>query len=278
MLGQDQDMMGGGTEASQSFHGYLSDLQILHRALSEAEMRNYVSCATQNIDAQTLVDFSDLQESFDFGEVTEVIDLGYEDACSRIDLYAPLFPEPRNLLSGDRFCKSIGGSLILPRTSLENDMITDVGKKYCTISRIWLGTEYLLGSTFMEYGTNHSLNYTDWIRKFVLDTVTYGLLYTKNEIGEPNWGITTPDRKLCTACGSYKPFSLQVRGLCADSKFDRQFLIYGYSSQKPSFVGLKVSNITWVAYNLTRDVFSGYWRMVVSAEPHIQAEMIMETR
>lgn len=276
MLGQDQDVIGGGTEASQSLHGYLNDLLLLDRVISLEEMVAYTTCSG-GID-NAIVDFNHVEDSFRFGEATKIVELGYENACSGIDIYTPLFPEPRNLLGSHLFCKSLGGSIVLPKNSLENDMVTYLCKKYCKAGRLWLGTEFSTDQGFMEYGTNNTINYTNWDHDFKADNSTYAVLYNKREIGMKNWGISTSDRKLCTACGHDKPFALRVRGLCADSKFDKKFFIHGYSNLKPSFVGRKSSYLSWIAYNLTRDVFSGYWKMVVSHEPHINAKMIMETR
>ncbi|KAG7171177.1 Glutamate-gated chloride channel alpha-like 1, partial [Homarus americanus] len=277
MLGQDQDVVGGGTEATQSLHGYLADLQLLDRVLSQSEMAAYTSCA-DGMDWNALVNFNDVEESFDFGEVTNLVDLAYESACSGFDIHASLFPESRVFMDSDLFCSSLGGSLILPKKPIENKMITDLGMKYCKIGRIWLGLEYDGGADFKEYGTNNTLSYAPWYNKVLADANTYGILVNKFDLGENNWGVSTRDRKLCTACGRDEPFTLTVRGLCKDSKFDREFLVHGYQNLKPSLYGVKSSRMSWIAYNLERDVFSGYWHMVVSAEPHIEANMIMETR
>lgn len=277
MLGQDQDIVGGGTEASQSLHGYLGDFLLANRVITVDEMVNFTTCSGV-IDKDVIVDFSHVEETFKFGEATKVVDLGYDDACSGIDTYVPLFPEPRDLHVSHLFCKALGASIVLPRNLLENDKLTYLCNRYCQVGRIWLAVEFDNYGVPKEFGTNHSVNFTHWDHDFKADNMTWGLLYTKRNIGEKNWGISTADRKFCTACGNEKPFSLRVRGLCADSKFDTEFLIHGYSNLKPSFMGRKSSRLSWIAYNLTRDVFSGYWKMVVSAEPHITAEMIMETR
>ncbi|XP_071514663.1 uncharacterized protein [Panulirus ornatus] len=277
MLGQDQDVVGGQTEASQSLHGYLGDLLIFDRVISVDEMTAFTTCAG-GVDWDALVDFSEVEDNFVFGEATEVVELGYEDACSGIDAYVSLFPETRDFDVSHLFCRSLGGSIVLPRGSLENEMVTHLARKYCKGGRLWLGLEYTADRGYREYGTNNTVNYTNWDHAFRDDTQIRAVLYSKVTTAQKNWGISTRDRKLCTACGSDEPFSLRVRGLCADSKFDRQFLIHGYSSFKPSFLGWKSSHLSWVAYNATRDVFSGYWKMVVADEPHIHAEMVMENR
>ncbi|XP_069989735.1 uncharacterized protein [Penaeus vannamei] len=278
MLGQDQDTVGGSTEAAQSLHGYLQDLVILNRSLSGAEMKAFTACARWGGWASVLVDFRNIEEAFSFGAVTSVVDLGYGDACVGLRVNVALFPETRDFQSSRFFCEALGGSVVLPRRQLENDYVTYLGKKYCEGARMWLGAEYQPGREYVETGTNHTLAYESWDHEVKGMGNSFAVLYTKRAIGERNWGISTPERKLCTTCGHTEPFALKVRGLCKETKFDKKFLIHSYSNRKPAFVGFVSSNLTWIAYNITQDLFAGYWRLFLTARPDIQAEMVMETR
>lgn len=278
MLGQDQDTVGGSTEAIQSLHGYLQDLVILNRSLSDAEMKDFTVCSQWGGWTSVLVDFQNIQEAFSFGAVTSVVDLGYGDACVGLRVNVALFPEPRDYESTSFFCQALGGSVVLPKRQLESDYVTYLGKKYCEVARMWLGAEYQPGRDYVESGTNNTITYEAWDHEVSGMDDSIAVLYTRRPIGERNWGISTSDRKLCTTCGHTEPFALKVRGLCKETKFDKKFLIHSYSNRKPTFVGIVSSNLTWIAYNITQDLFAGYWRLFLTARPDIHAEMIMETR
>ncbi|XP_042857879.1 uncharacterized protein LOC122244123 [Penaeus japonicus] len=278
MLGQDQDTVGGSTEATQSLHGYLQDLVILNRALSPDEMKAFTTCKHWSDWTSVLVDFQNIQETFNFGAVTSVVDLGYGDACVELQVNVALFPETRDFESSRIFCEALGGSIVLPKRQLENDYVTYLGQRHCEIARMWLGVEYQPGRDYVEIDMNNTIAYESWDHAVQGTTNSYAVLYTKRAIGMRNWGISTADRKLCTTCSHDKPLVLKVRGLCKEKKLDKKFLIHSYSNRKPTFVGIVSSNVTWIAYSITQDLFAGYWRLFLTARPDIHAEMVMETR
>ncbi|KAK3880877.1 hypothetical protein Pcinc_014653 [Petrolisthes cinctipes] len=279
MLGQDQDTLGGGTDATQSFHGYIADLVMVDQLLTHTQMLDFTSCQGEfDISSSIVVDFSNLGDDFMFGVDTVVQDVGYEGACSGVHIHATIFPEARDFLTSHRFCSSLGTSLIVPENALENHAVTLLGLKYCPTDRIWLGVYKSANrSTAVVFGTNKTINYTEWEGTFRHDEdFNFVLVMISGWIN--NWGISTPDRQTCTVCGSDKPIALVVRGLCLGSNFDRIFHIHGYINNKPSFIGIKSSNISWMPHNTSPGILANVWMMWVSKEPNITATMVMESR
>ncbi|XP_071523164.1 LOW QUALITY PROTEIN: uncharacterized protein [Panulirus ornatus] len=274
ILGQEQDVHGGGFHSEQTLEGYLADFVIYSHYLKERYLKEYVSCDLRT-SLTPSVTFSSLQEDWMSSGDVEFTSFPRSRVCGEPQTIHVLFPELRTLQESLILCNNIKGKVVVPQNEEENDMVAAMTKRHgksCTTSRgmyLWLGMEATRAhdSWFFTYlESNASITYVNF-RQGHSTAKNSGRCVLMNSLFEVNqWDIRPCFFKACTVCTFSQYSILRLRGLCRDTKLDRKFIISGTRNDKPMFDGVSHTQIfwnhsTWVIRDVLYDSIRGFMEM-----------------
>lgn len=287
VIGQDQDIKGGGFNSLQSFRGYIIDFVLRGELISEEEILKYANCS-ENLAIRNGkgIDFSRIESEF-YSQGTEIERKQLEHRSCASDLSFFVFLSGlRTFHDSKHLCHSIGGVMYVPTNIEENDFLfnyTNSYKRKCENpfnDITWLGTFVNnSGKHFYHYATNEELPYNNE-RACSLYNMTEEMCVTfhGSNYDTPTWfgaWIVVPcSWKSCTVCFFATPKILHLRGLCRSSLFDRY---YYFTEQNGTefFIGKEYSFIEYVPPFINNNSVNefGVWRMYRLDSPNSEGIM-----
>ena len=123
VLGQDQDILGGGFAFSESVNAIIGDFRLYTRAVTKQEAIDYTNCRPTNHDPKPHIHFIDLLRNWRMNGSVEVGVVKMSEVCQQESVLYVVFPEKRSFSQAAVFCESVGGSLAMPSTPRENQLI-----------------------------------------------------------------------------------------------------------------------------------------------------------
>ncbi|XP_071519931.1 uncharacterized protein [Panulirus ornatus] len=236
VIGQEQDVVGGGFDRTQIFRGYITQVSIWNRSLSEREVEEMASCKTSATGNVFSSDADDLEV---IGASLKETVIG--SLCDRT-LSFVIFPERRDLRASKLQCKRAGHYIYSPDTEAENSKLLQESLQFSdscfNSNHLWLGI-----TDEEEEGV--------W-RKNHDGEVPKDLLF---EGGQPNgktnencafmsrqnglWHdvVCGQDWSSCVPCTRNLRRPLLLRGLCFKRKYELLHEVLGYKNGKPYFHG-----------------------------------------
>ncbi|KAK7074692.1 hypothetical protein SK128_019901 [Halocaridina rubra] len=260
MLGQDQDSVGGDTDAVQSFHGYLADIDIHFDQDSNFSSDCYVECCGTQVDG-TDICCNKSEHEFSLRQKTQIVELVEGGPCEEREKILVVYNEARNLKEIKTFCSHLGGAVPLPKTSEENVRLYLYGKEHCHLSKLWLRAVFALNDKkWKDFDSGEALTYNAWEHEYHnANSDTYAIVSLHSENPKLNWGVTTSDTKLCSICEfEYLP-TFRLLGLDPTTAFDSSYTQFGYRNGKAQFLGTHSSVIYWMPI----DNSYGYWQVAL---------------
>ncbi|XP_042222801.1 uncharacterized protein LOC121867111 [Homarus americanus] len=235
-LGQEQDQLAGGYDSSQTFRGYIAQLNIYNRSITDEEVDQQATCQ-----GATLGDIfsSDREEMEKFGVSMETINV--TEFCKKMVEYI-IFPEMRYLPQSKLTCERVGYEVYSPTTPAENTMLHNSSVQF---------TEECKSNYHLWVGVTDEEEEDVW-RKFVDNDVVTETVFETNEpnggTGEncilmflPNgrWVDTSCDIEwpACVPCQIDQTAPLRLRGLCYMNEAETFFEVLGYKGGKPFLHG-----------------------------------------
>lgn len=273
LVGQEQDLHGGGFNIEQTYEGYVVGLLVYPQVLRMQRIKEFVTCRMRKLET-AVVTFSSLTEEWELLGDTEMVSFTEEELCGDPEPVHIMFPEPRTLKESQDRCHMLRGKLSAPQSDRENAAIVKVTEssiEQCTISwgvYLWLGVRAVFSNnswTYLNLETNKTMNYTNFRSGYSKAGDSYKCIYM-DSFDTGKWAIYPCSLKTCSVCSFNKPSTLRLRGLCSDTVFDRMFVINGVRNGKPVFSGIGNSEIfwdnsTWVVKDLLEQHVTGRMQM-----------------
>ncbi|KAK7068653.1 hypothetical protein SK128_006200, partial [Halocaridina rubra] len=290
ILGQDQDVFDGGFNKFQSLRGDLSDLRIYDYVLPSALMTSYAECSIY-INVLPMIDLEALESDF------ELVNVYYEEIperviCSRNTNFTVILPEFRSFIASELVCHTLGGKLSLPQSNSDkNDLFQTVlpyGKECAEVAsdNFWIGAIGNFDTQKWEhYLTKEPLSYTNFLGggdNAIAENAKCATFIGHNFTMESEQGLWTAQgcfEERCAVCSFKKVAILKVRGLCAESEFDRRFFLSERNGSL-SFSGVYYSEIIKnppVTNEETGITNYGSWTLRRIDKPEMTATMEMES-
>ena len=273
LVGQEQDLHGGGFNLEQTYEGYMSELLLFPQVLRMQRIKEFLSCNLKRLET-AIVTFSKLDEEWEMLGDTEKINFTEEELCGVPPPVHVMFPELRTLKETQDQCHMLKGKLSAPQSARENaDIVkaTETHKEICTISwgvYLWLGVRAVFSNNSWSYislETNKTMSYTNFRSGYSMAVASYECTYM-DSFNTGEWTVYPCSLKTCSVCSFAKPSTLRLRGLCVDTRLDRMFIIKGVRNGKPLFSGIGNTEIFWD--NTT-------WVLADQLEYHITGRMQM---
>ncbi|XP_045103032.1 uncharacterized protein LOC123499296 [Portunus trituberculatus] len=283
MVGQDQDEQLGGTDKDQSFNGFIVDMILTQTLLTVRDMTDYISCNMDGLRTFSyILDFENITEDFILGAETIVEEVG--DVCrSERNKRLSVFPEARTNAEANHFCSTLNGYIVTPLSAEENMFLFNEGSQFRDKCRefdkknaMWVGVFWDPSARLWK---NHITSEEAKFKNFEVEIMPSSherLCVSAATVSESTntalhgaWDIESCQKKICTACQFERSLPLKIRGLCAESHFDRSYFIYGTLNFRPVFNGARWSRIEW------RDNSS--WLLYQIGNPDIRALMMDST-
>lgn len=283
VVGQDQDEQLGGTDKGQSFNGFIVDMFLTQNLLTVQEMIDYINCDMDKLlSFPRLLDFQNITEQYTLGAETAVTEVGDVCRAGRNKMLS-VFPEARTNAEANRFCSTLNGYVATPLNADENLVLFNKGSYFrdkCTEfnkeNSVWLGVywdpEERLWKNQITMEEAMFRNFEVEVKpssKERLCVLAATLSGSPKSLLQGNWDIESCERKICTACQFEEPLPLRIRGLCAESLFDRSYFIYDTSNSRPIFNGVSWSKIEWQG--------NSSWVLYQIENPFVKARMLDST-
>lgn len=277
IMGQEQDLFGGGFSIQQSFEGILAGPTISFGIINDDVAERFSRC--ENIEMENiLVSFDAFSTQWTANGAVEVMEIQNVDICRDKETEYVMIPEPRSLDDSIKMCKKLKGRIALPTNAVENTRLTDVAStklSQCTVGWgvfLWLGMRATRGKDnlwdYRNVVTNEIANYTNFRAGYNNPVSTYECIYLDSF--ETSFWVQYPCIfKTCVACAFNTPTVLRFRGLCEDTNIDRYYVISGEYNDKPLFSGVSHSVIR--ATNST-------WELIDTLNPEMNATMVVTER
>lgn len=272
VLGQDQDSLGGGFSVTQAFSGNLADYCLLPRYISPIHLENFNCYEYRDVGDGIL--FDTFTEWDLIGDVKTMLINRTVLAYEKEEPFV-LLPEPKYFSDAFKLCEILGFPMALPTNEEENSKLYE--KAVALESRCLSAW-----STNVWIGSRGNLTTRRWQTLYDASPIAYDNLdEAYSYVSESRQCISMgsslyPKIWYNTACSKYKPCpacedtpvnSIQVRGLCKESRLDREMHIHGTMNLKPVFRGNFYTKMWW--NNST-------WVMASRLMPQLEAKMVLK--
>ncbi|MPC50328.1 hypothetical protein E2C01_044156 [Portunus trituberculatus] len=252
IVGQEQDLHGGGFNIGQTYEGYVADLIIFPNVQRIQRVKEFLSCTLKRRET-TVVTFSSMENDWELLGDLEMISFTPEQLCGKPPPSHIMFPEHRTLKESQDQCHMLKGWLSAPQSESENIAIvkaTQDRMDVCTISwgvYLWLGVKTVFSNNSWSYislDTNKSMEYTNFRKGYSTAVESYNCTYM-DAFDTGKWAVYPCTLKTCSVCSFDKPSTLRLRGLCENTLLDRIYIIKGVRNGKPFFSGIGNTEIFW---------------------------------
>lgn len=275
VVGQEQDLVGGGFNVEQSFEGLVVDLLVFPEFLEEERMREFGRCGTMVGADGALVSLK--EEDWEFYDTAKSINITKAEVCGEAKKTHVMFPEPRSYRNSRQLCHMLKGTMAAPTSEEENRAIVEATRDrvdVCSISwsvYAYLDFEVVVSEdswTYVDRETNASVSYTNFRKGYSFPVSDYRCVFLDSrKLGQ--WVVYPCGHHVCTVCTFTKPTILRLRGLCSNTLIDRYFYIANKKNGKTAFDGVGHTEISW--NNST-------WVLQDRLYPHVEATMLMTER
>ncbi|ROT80481.1 CRE-MOD-1 protein [Penaeus vannamei] len=271
VIAQEQDKEGGLFSIGQMFSGDMAQMRMFSRVLSEEEMLSYVDCGETPEGDVLLASFEDLDEWDILGDV-EVALVPDEVLCEKKKREFIVLPEQRTFSEAQKMCEKLSLPMALPESEEENNDLFKLAvnvESLCLSSystNVWIGAQGNLETDeWQNLEDGAKLTYDNLDKRYTYITEASRCISQGGSFYPGIWYSTFCSRfKPCTACENAPKSSIRIRGLCRDSRLDREIHVQGLKNQKPMFQGTFYANVFWD---------NSTWVMTSRRYPDIRARM-----
>lgn len=237
VLGQEQDVVGGGFDKTQVFRGHIAQVSIWSTRLNAHAVKELASCRS----AITGNVFSTERDELELLGVS-VTEEDLPKLCQKVDEYV-IFPEMRDLKNSHLMCNRVGCHLYAPDTSAKNLKLHATSRQF---------SDTCFSNFHLWLGLSDEDEENVW-RKFSDDSVVSELSFASDqpngETGENcvfmslidgSWSDTDCQRdwNSCVPCERDASRPLRLRGLCVKKELETVHEVLGYEDNKPYFHGI----------------------------------------
>ncbi len=256
VIGQLQERLGSGFEKFQSFSGIVAGIQIWDFVQDETSMRRMAQCGG-NFEGNVL-SWSEDQWTVTGGINSSEVNA--DEFCNEpAEKNFIMIPQQQSVTFSKGICRKLGGQLVLPKTSEENALITEITRPYHKVCDVegeggkasWLRLVPDGRGRWNDPITRKAPQFSNWRKGKQGETDdNCAFILAGDQDVNTKWSSTTCNeqspRTLCTMC-QFRSSSnrFQLRGLCADSKHDTIYYFERVPGQMPMFKGLSSSLIQW---------------------------------
>ncbi|KAG7175378.1 Glutamate-gated chloride channel-like 5 [Homarus americanus] len=237
ILGQEQDLVGGGFDITQIFHGYIAQVNIWNKSLTQKEVEDMSACRHYDVGNVFSTDMDELEV---FGAVlVETVQL--HTFCEKTVKFV-IFPEPRDLETSKLMCQRVGHVIYGPGTVKENTNLHNVSLQFvhtCAANyHLWIGL-----TDEKEEGTWRKISDNETVEELSFDTgqpngkTDENCLYMAQGSGLWLDVYCHTDWLACVPCTKQHDSPLRLRGLCLRRKEETYYEVLGYRNSKPYFHG-----------------------------------------
>ncbi|XP_071521221.1 uncharacterized protein [Panulirus ornatus] len=257
VLGQDQDAPADAYDATQSFSGAVTDVNVWSRQLSDQEMMNITSCRTRGhgdvLDWNTAV--------FEIGDDSSQREEPVNETCDIFPQPYFMFQDKLQFSSAARLCKAFGGELATPMDAAEQEVVYSLAQRsshVCTQgggALMWLGiTDEDTEGSWRYFNNQEPVQYLNWAQGQPNGQRIENCAVIKGETFQGRWVDQSCRKsfKVCTLCRVPMPVFLRFRGICDSTLYDDRFVLEGTKNQKPYFRGYYRSHIYYTDDNRWR--------------------------
>lgn len=271
VIAQEQDKEGGLFSIGQMFSGDMAQMRMFSRVLSEEEMLSYVNCDETPEGDVLLTSFENLDEWDILGDV-EVKLVPDEVLCEKKKREFIVLPEQRTFSEAQKMCEKLSLPMALPESEEENNDLFKLAvnvESLCLSSystNVWIGAQgNLEADEWQNLKDGAKLIYDNLDKRYTYITEASRCISQGGSFYPGIWYSTFCSRfKPCTACENAPKSSIRIRGLCRDSRLDREIHVQGLKNQKPMFQGTFYANVFWD---------NSTWVMTSRRYPDIRAHM-----
>ena len=250
VVGQDQDKVGGGYQADQSFLGSMARLRIWNRRLLPQDIVAVAKCeSSQDYDAMFMWPSP---KAWTLNHTAQIMQVPRQDICRPKGPFLMLLPAKMSLSMAQRLCTAAASDVVIPTSQGETETILSLALEAGSSCSgrpnepmVWLGAsdEDMEGRWVDEEG--RLLSYKNW-----MEGQPNGMTLENRAVmtNAGTWmDLDTRNYRYCAVCStkSGRPLLLRVRGLCSSLQHDTRYIQEGHVLAKPFFRGFTVSNISW---------------------------------
>ena len=279
VIGQEQDLFGGGHADKESFSGKISNLFVVDEVLSTSIMQDYTNCRNFTLENEPILNFKNISEDFDVKGSTDIISFFNNETCLLQEIIYIFFPGSYSFNDAENMCMKFNGTIPIPKNYDENQIFYEKSK-VCTEFghwKMWFGAKLNKTGPLVGYNyiTNKLLSYANWnipvLRKADISCVMGNL-----DVNSGHWYATYCHYTWCTSCQFHQIPKFHFRGLCANTLFDVHYIIHGSVKNKPVFHGEYNSIIKWsTRKDIDRDE-NGFWILTIRGNDKVYYYMVME--
>ena len=246
VIGQDQDQYLGGYNKEQSIKGKLADLRIYTALLRSVAMANYTNCRDADMSEEKLVFDLTPTESRNLTLSNALLgNIVIDDTlCQKMTGQDIIFPQVRTFMENMKLCSSLGGSLKVPQSSMDNEALFNRARDYLSkcptqySDFLWLGIVYShLKGELIHYSklttlTYSKLNPSKVVYPNQLDTCgTFNGSPFDSKKNFGSWETRLCNDTRCGLCHFPKINFITLRGLCKNSLLDSKYFIYNNNNE-----------------------------------------------
>ncbi|XP_064111255.1 uncharacterized protein LOC135218736 [Macrobrachium nipponense] len=246
VLGQEQDVLGGGFDSTQILMGDLAQVSFWDRALPESEVESLASCRSPGRGNSFSSDTAQM-------ELTGVVETStnLSQLCRSTSHFYLMLPEMRSFKDTISICRVLNSTVVAPRSAMENERLTQEMVPFhdvcfpSTTWKIWLGfTDELEEDVWRDVATQQPTSYKNFGPNFPHGGRIYNCVCLMTDGHWIDTECKNTNRR-CTACQLDRSDFLRLRGLCYDSEHETRFRASGYIHGRPFFYGYYNMLIVW---------------------------------
>ncbi|CAL4067806.1 unnamed protein product, partial [Meganyctiphanes norvegica] len=239
ILGQEQDLPSGGYDSTQTFQGFIAQVNIWSRPLRAKEIEDIAKCKINLIGDVLSLDSDVVSIELKGGALLEEKKL--QLFCDIKDKYV-IFPEEYKIEDIRTFCSRVGGHIYLPQSQEKSQELYKTALNFSALSSnnylIWLGaTDEENEGVWKKFDSDEVIT-TFFPSGHRSGGKTQNCIYMHKTSG--NWEDQRCKslRESLAVCEDNTSKHLRLRGLCADAEEKTHFqFLDQYKNGKPIFHG-----------------------------------------
>ncbi|XP_047474269.1 uncharacterized protein LOC125028805 [Penaeus chinensis] len=273
VLGQDQDSLGGGYAITQAFSGDMAQLLMYSKFFSRQDRRQF-NCFENRLGLEKPILSTSVLEDWNFvGDVeSQQMPRHLISPSQKVNFF--VLPENEYFSDAAKMCRVLGLPLALPKSEEQNEELFIMAVSVESIcitaysTNVWLGVRANFTTMSWENANNYGrLSYQNFDPLYSTLSETDQCVSLGSSHYPRVWHKTSCQKyKPCPACENAPVNSIQVRGLCLQSNFDRRLHIHGTKNLKPMFHGTFYTRLWWD---------NSTWVMASRLLPSLEARMVI---
>ncbi|XP_069996130.1 gamma-aminobutyric acid receptor subunit delta-like isoform X2 [Penaeus vannamei] len=249
VVGQEQDLLGGGFDLTQILMGDMTQLSVWDRALTAAEVGRIAAC--QEVGRGNVLS-SDVTEL----EVVGPVKQQWEKIgtfCRSSSHYFLMLPEMRSITASVSLCNIFNATVATPSSDSDNQNLLEEMLPFSDVCfpsstwKTWIGiSDELEEDVWRDFSTQEPVEFLRFGALFPHGGRIYNCACLMVDGFWIDTDCTNTNRR-CTACQVQYSDFLRLRGLCFDSEHQTRFRSDGYMGGRPFFRGFYDMLVTWNA-------------------------------